>query len=228
MPHGSRGQRRACFLVVCAPPAPRIRFPVVCVPPGFVSRSSARPREGPEHPSPYGGRKRPTTPWSQQPATLGVRGSVGRFMCISNGARATSPSGRRERLPMAGPPTPSASASASVGLPSGRTRGPRDPRRWPRTQRRRPRGRTLWAEGSPPEPAAAVSAARGTGSPGLRAGPLSTATRTRAASQRQCGCWVDTRQSFLSLVQKTHQWHLFETRGLTQWVQVGHETVHLR
>lgn len=33
MPHGSRGQRRACFLVVCAPPAPRIRFPVVCVPP---------------------------------------------------------------------------------------------------------------------------------------------------------------------------------------------------
>lgn len=33
MPHGSRGQRRACFLVVCAPPAPRIRFPVVCAPP---------------------------------------------------------------------------------------------------------------------------------------------------------------------------------------------------
>lgn len=75
----------------------------VC-PPQFVSRSSVRPREGPDHPSPYGGRKRPTTPWSQQPATRGVRGSVGRFMCISNGARATSPSGRRERLPMAGPP----------------------------------------------------------------------------------------------------------------------------
>lgn len=33
MPHGSRGQRRACFLVVCAPPAPRIRFLVVCAPP---------------------------------------------------------------------------------------------------------------------------------------------------------------------------------------------------